>query len=75
MVKVRIVNKFPMNDPPHPLDSPICISKDCDMGWIIEKVFDGEYEVQNLPYPGEKNMDIDWSMVEYLSNGKVLMCV
>lgn len=63
-----------MDQPPYPEDSPVCISKDYDMGWIIEEVNEGEYEVQNLPLPGMKNDDIDWELVKEL-NKPVLMCV
>lgn len=53
---IKIKNKFPSNDPPHSINSPILISYDYDLGWIIEEVVDGgEYEIQNLPYPGTKN--------------------
>ena len=33
---------------PYPDDSPVLLLYDMDLGWIVEAVNDGEYEVQNL---------------------------
>lgn len=35
---------------PYPENSPVLLSWDTDLGWIVETVEDGEYEVQNLPH-------------------------
>lgn len=51
---------------PYPDDSPVLLSFDIDLGWIVESVNNGEYEVQNLPLPGEKNEkpDFDFAIKE-----------
>ena len=44
------------------MNEPIIISKDEDMGWIVESYEDGEYEVKNPPLPYQKNEGIDWEL-------------
>lgn len=52
MKKQRIIIKqnLPCDNPPHPKDSPVQISYDMDLGWIVEDVYEGEYEVLEFPY-------------------------
>lgn len=45
---------------PYSDDSPVLLSYDIDLGWIVESVNSGEYEVQNFPDPGEKNTTPDF---------------
>lgn len=47
LTKVRFSG---LGQEPYPDDSPVLLSYDMDLGWIVEVVNDGEYEVQNLPY-------------------------
>lgn len=42
---------------PYPDDYPVVISWDLDMGWIVEDLNEGEYEVQN-------NLDIHYAQQE-----------
>lgn len=51
----------PFGEPPHPEDAPVLVLYDMDLGWIVEAVVDGEYEVQNMPYM-EKNEEPDFSL-------------
>ncbi len=47
---------------PYPDDSPVLLLYDIDMGWIVEAVNDGEYEVQNLPFYDEDNEEPDFEL-------------
>ena len=67
---IIIKQQLPMDNPPHPDDSPILIHYDCDMGWIVEKVFDGEYEIQNLPAPWEKHDTPNIELANDISDGR-----
>jgi len=51
-MKIIIKQKLPPDNPPYKDNSPILIHRDFDLGWIVEKVFDGEYEVQEFPEEG-----------------------
>lgn len=64
------LNSSLCDQPPYPENSPILISKDYDLGWIVEEVNDGEYEVQNFPFPGCKNQSIDFDLANDLSQGR-----
>ena len=76
-MKPRIIIKqnLPPDDVPHPEDSPILISYDLDMGWIVEDVNDGEYEVQNLPFGDTRNVEPDIELaMEIAGNREIWIC-
>lgn len=65
-------NKFlPVGQEPYPDDSPILVLWDDDMGWLVEAVTDGEYEVENFPFPwlgvNEINEEPDWELAYKLA--------
>lgn len=50
---------------------PVLIIWDYDLGWIVEAVEDGEYEVQNLPYPlYTKNEEPDFELAMKIAKEK-----
>lgn len=71
-MKTRIIIKqdLPCDNPPHPSDSPVQIHYDYDMGWIVEDINEGEYEVQNLPYLDERNVEPDIDLALEIANGR-----
>ena len=71
-MKPRIIIKqsLPVDSPPHPDDSPIQIHYDLDMGWIVEDLNEGEYEVHNLPWPNCKNSEPDIKLAIEISDGR-----
>jgi len=62
---VKMKNKIEGDSPPYPEDSPILISKDADLGWIVEAVNGGEYEIESDHFLYAK--DIDFSTAIYLA--------
>ena len=75
MIQVKIKGKKSYliglaDNPPHPMSSPILISQDHDLGWIVQSVNDGEYEIAEFPSPDEKHKDIDFGLAQEISNGR-----
>lgn len=60
--KLKIKYTFPFDNPPYSKDSPVLLSYCYDMGWIVEAVNHGEYEVENLPVGEEKNENPDFEL-------------
>lgn len=69
--KIIIKQTLPSDNVPHPFNSPILISYDLDLGWIVEKVYEGEYEVQEFP-PHEhcKNEEPNLELACNIANGR-----
>ena len=67
--RIIIKKNLPPDNPPHKDNDPILIHRDSDLGWIVEKVNDGEYEVQELPFD-EKFNQPNIELAKEISNGQ-----
>jgi len=66
---IIIKQQLPEDNPPHDENSPILIHRDHDLGWIVEKVNDGEYEVQEFPEK-KKFKEPNIQLAKDISNGQ-----